>query len=136
MVSIWYQQVLFQSLDFIKLVLLIYHPNCWGQSLSFKWGQTCNILQWNHKKNRIIGWFSSQNIKYIIQCICQKAFIRCDEFQLFLHCAVPKKNATVWNQGFGISPNNCVDHVWKKCLPFQYTKLYIFLCEQTLLTTA
>ena len=65
----------------------------------------------------------------------KKAFIRCDEFQLFLHCAVPKKNATVWNQGFGISPNNCVDHVWKKCLPFQYTKLYIFLCEQTLLTT-
>jgi hypothetical protein len=65
----------------------------------------------------------------------KKAFIRCDEFQLFLHRAVPKKNATVWNQGFGMSPNNCVDHVWEKCLPFHYTKLYMFLCERTWQTT-
>ena len=112
MVSIWYQQVLFQSLDFIKLVLLIYHPNCWRTVVIFQVRSNMQHLAMKSlKKIRIIGWFSSQNIKYIIQCICQKAFSRCDEFQLFLHCAVPKKNATVWNQGSGISHNNCVDHV-------------------------
>ena len=57
----------------------------------------------------------------------KKAFIRCDEFQLLLHCAVPKKNATVWNQGFGISPNNCVDHVWKKACHFNIRN-YTFFC--------
>jgi hypothetical protein len=68
MVSIWQQQVLFQSLDFISSLLLIYHPNCWGQLLSVKWGQACNILQWNHICYRIIfGQRMLQFTKYRIQ---------------------------------------------------------------------
>ena len=67
MVSIWQQQVLFQSLDFIQSLLLIYHPNCW-QLLSVKWGQACNILQWNHIYYRIIfGQRMLQFTKYKIQ---------------------------------------------------------------------
>ena len=122
----------------ILYVLLIYHPNCWGQLLSFKWGQTCNILQWNLKKYRIIfGQGMIQFTKYKIQNsthLSKKHLSDVMGSNCFCTVLFPKRT-----QLFGIrvciSPNNCVDHVWEKCLPFQYTKSYIFLCERTLLTT-
>ena len=46
----------------------MYHPNCWGQLLSVKRSQACNILQWNHIYYRIIfGQRMLQFTKYKIQ---------------------------------------------------------------------
>ena len=101
MVSIWYQQVLFQSLDFIKLVLLIYHPNCWRTVVIFQVRSNMQHLAMKSlKKIRIIGWFSSQNIKYIIQCICQKAFSRCDEFPIVSALCCSQKERNCLESGF------------------------------------
>ena len=110
---------------FCWYIIQIVEDRCYLSS-EVKHATSCNEIIKNTESFLDKGWFSSQNIQYRIRRICQKGIYPMWWVQLFLHRAAPKRNATVWNQGFGISPNNCVDHVWAKCLPFQYTKLYIF----------